>query len=281
MKNHFSGMAGQEGTAQGNSAPGVAEIAGGVSAQAGGVAGSGAGDAGSAGAPFVSGELPGGMEHLADRKLAVRTVAAGSGAGSGAGGSDGDGVVQGGEQGGEQVGANADGTPGQGSGGAENGTPQEAPLADPGEVSIVFPEGMPVDEAMLNSYRRFCVDSGLNARQAQEAADFYLAEQARRMGEERESSLRSLREGAWAGRFEERLAQANYATHVLDRQMGGRLRPLLAAGLGNNGVFAEMMAVIGESISEDAFSAQPGAYAASAAPMSTEEFLRTEVFRNA
>lgn len=277
MKNHFSGMVGQEGTAQGNSAPGVAETAGGVSAQAGGVAGSGGGDAGSAGAPFVSGELPGGMEHLADRKLAVRTVAAGPGAGPGAGGSDGDGVVQGGEQGG----ANADGTPGQGTGGADNGTPQEAPLADPEAVSIVFPEGMPVDEAMLNSYRRFCVDSGLNARQAQEAADFYLAEQARRMGEERESSLRSLREGAWAGRFEERLAQANYATHVLDRQMGGRLRPLLAAGLGNNGVFAEMMAVIGESISEDAFSAQPGAYAASTAPMSTEEFLRTEVFRNA
>lgn len=166
-------------------------------------------------------------------------------------------------------------------GSPENGSGEvELPLADPADVDITFPEGLVVDGEMLGSFRQFCVDSGLNARQAQQAADFYLAEQGRRMAQEKELSLKALREGAWSGRFEEKLSKANYATHVIDRHLGGRLRPLLAAGLGNNSVFAEMMSMIGESISEDAFTAQPGVYASSHRQMTTEEYLRTEVFKH-
>ncbi|UZP67377.1 hypothetical protein N1030_17545 [Desulfovibrio mangrovi] len=257
MQNEFTTDAGQ-----GNTASGSGEHGGGNAAVMAGehaVAPADKAQAGKRNETVVSGELPAGMEHLADRKLALRTSGAGKAA----------------DVSGDAAEAAPEAGPsGNGSGGAE------MPLIDPASVELSLPEGMPVDEGLLGSYRQFCVDCGLTPGQAQQAAEFYLAETGRRMRFEKEASLRSLREGAWAGCFDEKLARANYATHLLDREVGGRLRPMLATGLGNNAVFAEMMAVIGECISEDAFSAHPGAYASSHRMMTTEEYLRTEVFKN-
>ncbi len=217
---------------------------------------------GESGGAVLSGELPESMAHLGERELRldvrdVRDVR-----------NDQD--VQSGPDGDASPAAAAQGE-------AEDGDTR--PLADPAALELTFPDGVMVDETMLGNYRQFCVDCGLSPRQARQAAEFYMAEQGRRMAEEREQTLADLRSGPWAGRFDEKLARANYATHVLDRHLGGRLRPLVAAGLGNNGVFAEMMALVGEAVSEDAFRPQPGISAASRRQMSTEEYLRTEVFK--
>lgn len=236
---------------QADTAPGVNET-GGITAEAKDNAAPAAHEA------VVTGALPDGMAHLADRELRIRTETA----------------LPENRDGNTDAAAPAEGAPENGSGAANR------PLADPAELELAFPEGLHVDEAMVGSYRQFCVDCGLTAAQAQQAADFYCAELGRRMAQEKEATLSALREGAWGHRFEEKLAKANYATHVLDRQLGGRLRPLLAAGLGNNGVFAEMMAVIGEAVSEDAFSPQAGAYASSHRQMTTEEYLKSEVFND-
>lgn len=275
MQNEFTANAGQ-----GHTAPGSGDNGGGHAAAMAGEHATAAVDTGKnapAGGTVVSGDLPAGMEHLAERRLALKTSGARKAGDAGRTAETGNaqGAGKAADAGGDAAEAAPEAGPtGNGSGGAE------MPLTDPASVELSLPEGMPVDEALLGNYRQFCVDCGLTPAQAQQAAEFYLAETGSRMRQEKEMSLRSLREGAWAGHFDEKLARANYATHVLDREVGGRLRPMLASGLGNNAVFAEMMAVIGECISEDAFSSHPGAYAGSHRMMTTEEYLRTEVFKN-
>jgi hypothetical protein len=60
--------------------------------------------------------------------------------------------------------------------------------------------------------------------------------------------------------------------------MRGRLTPLVESGWGNHPAFVEMMAHVGEMLGEDAVGAAMPAGGGSG-PMSTEDFLRREVFR--
>ncbi|SHN62918.1 hypothetical protein [Desulfovibrio litoralis] len=135
-----------------------------------------------------------------------------------------------------------------------------------------------VDKGILERYCEFCFNNGLSPELAQQAIDFYLAEQklANREGADHcEAILRQL----WQGNFQRRLNLARHAAHVMDKRLGGRLAALLAAGLGNNPVFAELMALVGESLSEDSLGLN-NTGSDLFRPMSTEEFLRTEVFNN-
>jgi len=130
----------------------------------------------------------------------------------------------------------------------------------------------------LANYQAFCADCGLSNEQAQQAVDFYLQEQTRQMDAERELSMNILENGAWKGQFDQRLSVANSAVRALDSQLGGRLQPMLDAGLGNNHVFAEMMACIGDLLQEENFIPHSGG-SVTARSMSTEDFLRNEVFK--
>lgn len=159
-------------------------------------------------------------------------------------------------------------------GAAQGGAvPQGAP-----SFSVKFPDDVPVSQELLENYQAFCADCGLSNEQAQQAVDFYLKEQTRQMDAERELSMHILENGAWKGQFEERLSVANNAVRALDAQLGGRLQPMLEAGLGNNHVFAEMMACVGDLLQEENFIPHAGG-AASNRSMSTEDFLRNEVFK--
>lgn len=168
----------------------------------------------------------------------------------------------------------ADSTDATGSSGEPDGVAEHA--AQP--FDLILPEGMPVNSAMLDAYRDFCMESGLTQEQAQKAVDFYLTQQSEGLAAERESSLELLRTTLWGGRFEEKIARANHAVRSLDQRMEGRLMPVVEAGLGNNAAFVELMSIVGESISEDSFAAAAGAPFGAPAPMSTEDFLRYEVF---
>lgn len=145
----------------------------------------------------------------------------------------------------------------------------------------ILPEGFPteaVDQAMLGRFKQFCGSAGLSAEQAAKAVSFYLAEQdgvSEHMLERCEAELRN----RWGGRYDERMAGARRTCFALDKRMGGRLMPLVHAGLGNHPAFGELMALVGQSMGEDSFGFAPGA-AAPQGPMSTEEFLRKVVFKN-
>ena len=154
-----------------------------------------------------------------------------------------------------------------------------AVLGTDASFSVKFPEELAVNQEMLENYKAFCAECGLNNQQAQQAVDFYMKEQARQMDAEKELSMNLLRTGAWKGQFEEKLAVANYAVQALDSQLGGRLAPMLEAGLGNNHVVAEMMACVGELLQEESFIPRSSG-SVSSRSMSTEDFLRNEVFKN-
>lgn len=151
-------------------------------------------------------------------------------------------------------------------------------IATPSPFAVKFPEGMPVSQELLENYQAFCSDCGLSNEQAQQAVDFYLKEQTRQLDAECELSRQLLQTGAWKGNFEERLSVANSAVRALDAQLGGRLQPMLEAGLGNNHVFAEMMACVGDLLQEESFIPHAGGGVATRS-MSTEDFLRNEVFK--
>jgi hypothetical protein len=143
---------------------------------------------------------------------------------------------------------------------------------------VKFPDDVPVNQDLLDNYQAFCADCGLNNEQAQQAVDFYLQEQTRQMDAEREFSMNILENGAWKGQFDQRLSVANSAVRALDSQLGGRLQPMLDSGLGNNHVFAEMMACVGDLLQEENFIPHSGG-SVTARSMSTEDFLRNEVFK--
>lgn len=151
------------------------------------------------------------------------------------------------------------------------------PAMAPDEIDIRFPEGVRVNQDTLADFRHFCVESGLSAAQAQGLADWQLravaAErvEAMRMGE---AELRT----RWGGRYEEHMTSALRMTTMLDRHMGGRLAPALAAiGGANDPVIIEALHALSTLVSEDSLGGARQA-GGGGKPMSTEEFLKTEVF---
>ena len=145
----------------------------------------------------------------------------------------------------------------------------------------VLPEGFPaehVDQALLGRFKQFCGNAGLSPEQAAKAVGFYMTEQnglAEQMQERCEADLRA----KWGSRYDEQLSKAKRTCFALDKRMGGRLMPLVNAGLGNHPAFGELMALLGRDMAEDSIGTAPGA-AAPKAPMSTEEYLRRVVFKN-
>lgn len=169
----------------------------------------------------------------------------------------------------------------QSAGSSQSENAQETVTSQEGQpqpFAVKFPENIPVNQDMLSNYQAFCADCGLNNEQAQQAVDFYLQEQTRQLDAERELSMNLLENGAWKGQFDQRLSVANSAVRALDSQLGGRLQPMLEAGLGNNHVFAEMMACVGDLLQEENFIPHSGG-SVTARSMSTEDFLRNEVFK--
>lgn len=173
----------------------------------------------------------------------------------------------------------------QGAEGAEafggNGQGDGPSSFTPEDYRIEIPESFPAelhDPAVVDRFTSFCASAGVSPEQAQKAVDFYMAEQASAMNGMHDHCETALR-AQWKEQYGARLATARQACVALDRQMQGRLMPLVNAGLGNNPVFAELMAKVGERIGEDSFGHMSGAAPRDEA-MTTEEFLRKVVFKN-
>ncbi|MGX7950542.1 hypothetical protein [Oleidesulfovibrio alaskensis] len=146
------------------------------------------------------------------------------------------------------------------------------------EYAITLPQEVPVSGGLLDEFKGFCAEAGLSPAQAQRAADFYVSRLMRETAQGRADCEHVLRSEVFGQNYDERLAGARRALVSLDGRMRGRLTPLVESGWGNHPAFVEMMAHVGEMLGEDAVGAAMPAGGGSG-PMSTEDFLRREVFR--
>lgn len=147
------------------------------------------------------------------------------------------------------------------------------PAQRPEEVELTYPEGLTVDKAVSDSFRRFCVDKGITPGQAQALLDWQLATDT----EMRDAALASGKaalQKRWGSRFEANSALALRAVTALDRRLGGRLSETLAfTGMGNDPVLVEAFHAVGALLSEDSLSGGTGAGAPDR-PESAEETYR-------
>lgn len=144
------------------------------------------------------------------------------------------------------------------------------PALKPEDVELRYPEGLTVDKAVSDSFRRFCVDKGITPAQAQALLDWQLAAN-KEMHDAALASGKAALQKQWGSRFEENSALALKAVTALDKRLGGRLSEALAfTGMSNDPAIVEAFHAVGSLISEDSLSGGTGADA-SDRPESAEE----------
>lgn len=151
------------------------------------------------------------------------------------------------------------------------------PALRPEDVDLKYPEGMTVDKAVSDSFRKFCVDKGITPAQAQALLDWQLAANKEMNDAALASGTTALRK-LWGSRFEENSALALKAVTALDKRLGGRLSETLAfTGMNNNPALVEAFHAVGSLIAEDSLSG--GAAAAEDRPESAEDTYKG-MFKN-
>lgn len=144
------------------------------------------------------------------------------------------------------------------------------PALKPEDVELRYPEGITVDKAVSDSFRRFCVDKGITPSQAQALLDWQLAAN-KEMHDAALAAGKAALQKQWGSRFEENSALALKAVTALDKRLGGRLSEALAfTGMSNDPAIVEAFHAVGSLISEDSLSGGTGA-GASDKPESAEE----------
>lgn len=136
------------------------------------------------------------------------------------------------------------------------------PAQTPEDVELRYPEGLTVDKAVSDSFRRFCVDKGITPAQAQALLDWQLAANKEMIDAALAAGKAALQK-QWGSRFEENSALALKAVTALDKRLGGRLSEALAfTGMSNNPAIVEAFHAVGSLIAEDSLSGGAGAGAA-------------------
>ena len=144
------------------------------------------------------------------------------------------------------------------------------PAQRPEDVELTYPEGLTVDKAVSDSFRRFCVDKGITPAQAQALLDWQLAAN-KEMHDAALASGKAVLQKQWGSRFEENSALALKAVTALDKRLGGRLSEALAfTGMSNDPAIVEAFHAVASLISEDSLSGGTGA-GATDKPESAEE----------
>lgn len=144
------------------------------------------------------------------------------------------------------------------------------PAQRPEDVELTYPEGLTVDKAVSDSFRKFCVDKGITPAQAQALLDWQLAAN-KEMRDAALASGKAALQKQWGSRFEENSALALKAVTALDKRLGGRLSEALAfTGMSNDPAIVEAFHAVASLISEDSLSGGTGA-GASDKPESAED----------
>ncbi|MBB5143949.1 hypothetical protein [Desulfovibrio intestinalis] len=128
------------------------------------------------------------------------------------------------------------------------------PAASPDDVALTYPDGLQVDEAVSGDFKRFCVDNGITASQAQALLDWQIGA-SKQIADTVIANGQSDLRGKWGHNYDANTAQALKTVVALDRHMGGRLAETLAfTNMNNNPVLVEAFHHIGQLISEDQLS---------------------------
>lgn len=136
------------------------------------------------------------------------------------------------------------------------------PAQRPEDVELIYPDGLTVDKAVSDSFRRFCVDKGITPAQAQALLDWQLATN-KEMHDAALAAGKATLEKRWGSRFAENSALALKAVTALDKRLGGRLSEALAfSGMKNDPVLVEAFHAVGSLIAEDSLSGGAAAGAA-------------------
>lgn len=144
------------------------------------------------------------------------------------------------------------------------------PALRPEDVDLKYPEGMTVDKAVSDSFRKFCVERGITPAQAQGLLDWQLAAN-KEMNDAALAAGKAALQKQWGSRFEVNSALALKAVTALDKRLGGRLSEALAfTGMNNNPALVEAFHAVGTLISEDSLSGGSAA-AAVDTPESAED----------
>ncbi len=133
------------------------------------------------------------------------------------------------------------------------------PAAKIEDIVLTLPEGTRVNQDAQNSFKQFCVENGITAKQAQSLATWQMQVDAEATTAYRAAGEQQLRT-EWGMHYDENVQQALVALTRIDRKMGGMLAPeLKATGMDNNPAMIRALHTIAGMMAEDTVS-NTGAY---------------------
>lgn len=124
------------------------------------------------------------------------------------------------------------------------------------DVKITFADGVEVDQAVNEDFRKLCVEAGITSAMAQKLSDWQIRT-VKENAERQEAACTKALQSEWGGRFSEMSEQAKHAVLSLDRRMGGT--GSLASALASSGAWSvpevrKAFQMVGGLISEDTLS---------------------------
>lgn len=151
------------------------------------------------------------------------------------------------------------------------------PLSRVEDVRIEAPKGAALDEEGARWFKETAVKAGLSNAQVRALVEDYNAQAATLQEGMRRSAEAELRAEYGHG-YEVRLSKAQDVCRRFNKLTDGGLDPILQSGLGNHPGFIRFMMAISDTVSE---SGMPGnSQTGGPGPMSTEDFLKYNVFNN-
>lgn len=152
-------------------------------------------------------------------------------------------------------------------------------LTDEAEIKITVPEGVTDDNPLLGALKGFMVSEGIGSKAGQRLADAYVKaeiEMANQMHEDCQETLDSV----WGKDKAKKINAANESIAFVDGHVPGFGKFVTSnPNVGSDAVFCQFMEWFSRAISEDTAPLGPGGGNPSK-EMSTEEFLKTEVFKD-
>lgn len=152
-----------------------------------------------------------------------------------------------------------------------------APAKDVDAYDLGIEAKTPEAKLLQDSYKKFCLETGVPPQMARDLAEWNIKLEAQARQAAYETGTKTLRD-KWGMHYDANVNGALQALTVLDKRMEGRLsKELAATGGNNNPVVVETLYLLSTLISEDSLA---GAASGSneGKPMSTRDFLKTEVF---
>ena len=142
--------------------------------------------------------------------------------------------------------------------GQGEGEPKGTTTPPPAEIQIKLPDGVKLDEGLLNSFKPIAQKLGLKSEGAQELVDLFVATQQKAAQVQQETHLDTITKWAEEAKADKEIGNTNWDTTVKQGQLALRklgnpelVQLLNETGLGNHKAVIKFFATVGKSLSED------------------------------